>query len=1092
MNRRSSSRGVFKSKVLCSPDGTAGRRRRKRLVPVVIAVALGFTASSLPVRAHHDPWASPAQSCRLGAVPIYACWNPQAGRLMPTSTPDHPERYPSLSGWDFRINLPHVRYQKARAGTGSPPALVGVTEGRPEDGTLASFNHVNNSVWVFRVDPDGRAVYKVVPSRRSLTSAQMDNVTSLISDWTVVGPSGSPALRSDERPAVTVIGSGLGAATVHVVARATDGALWHTSRPVSSTDTSSWPTAWEPIGAVATARPSIERAFDGRLAVAWRGEANELRVRLRATDWGPTETIPDVAGGAPKLVWDGTALNVFYVTGGRVTHRAIAQPQPPTASAPSTVVPTITGGEDFDAVAFNSRLHVAMRDGRFRSLSQPIRYTASTTAPGIVPVWTSASDTGLSSARPPELAAHHDLLFILATALDGTVRYARKDPNARGADLGGADRFVGATVLDQGTPGSYTGIETLSFNEDIYLAAQRTHADDSSQTGTYAVNFSRAAFKNVAVGEHGMDLMWGRADPNKASQTFGIGSDIPMVGDFDGDKDLDAIRFRQTAEFCEATTTRTTTTPTTTAICPRPNPVYVARATSSTGRYGANELWHTNFSPAGSRPLVGDFNGDGKEDVVSFKQAAESGVGPAPVRVALSTGSSFGAGQVWHTSFAPSGHTPAVGDFNGDGKDDVIAFAQRAETGVGPAPVRVALSTGSGFGTAQVWHTFFALSGEIPAVGDFNGDGKDDVVTFTQKTQYYSNGTPIGPAVVWSSMSTGSQFQTSTIWHTDFSRAGDIPVVGEVTMDGRDDVLTYNPGTGTNGAGKQSILYASSTGGRFDRPVEWISDWRHETKPFVGRRPRPTDPAPGRNVTARTLGHITQVQADFRKPIADVIGFRDGAIYADIGLWDLPAMAGTPWERYRMLTGTSHGIAMFPQWIWEGSNPCIRPGHMFIMAGHVGLGGRDATWPTEFSGEGHMLEEVGHSLMRNCFAIGGAPDTFGMHDDIYTKSIADGGFDANNFGQMCAAGSARSTNLRGFLDCRDPEHYFLRLNIHYRLHGQLFVKKITSETDGAMKERLRAQYLWLKTNWYGGAEFKGFDGDGGGAICLPGECPPPS
>ncbi len=67
------------------------------------------------------------------------------------------------------------------------------------------------------------------------------------------------------------------------------------------------------------------------------------------------------------------------------------------------------------------------------------------------------------------------------------------------------------------------------------------------------------------------------------------------------------------------------------------------------------------------------------------------------------------------------------GDFNGDGKDDLVTFTRGTA-----ADAWVLLSTGSGFVSPAVkWQDYFAAGSEFPGVGDFNGDGRDDVVTFT-------------------------------------------------------------------------------------------------------------------------------------------------------------------------------------------------------------------------------------------------------------------------------------------------------------------------------------------------------------------------
>ena len=48
---------------------------------------------------------------------------------MPEGLGDYAAEFlPFLNGWDFRINLPHVNFQAAGVGSGSPAALVGVDE----------------------------------------------------------------------------------------------------------------------------------------------------------------------------------------------------------------------------------------------------------------------------------------------------------------------------------------------------------------------------------------------------------------------------------------------------------------------------------------------------------------------------------------------------------------------------------------------------------------------------------------------------------------------------------------------------------------------------------------------------------------------------------------------------------------------------------------------------------------------------------------------------------------------------------------------------------------------------------------------------
>src|SRR5207249_10460276 len=127
--------------------------------------------------------------------------------------------------------------------------------------------------------------------------------------------------------------------------------------------------------------------------------------------------------------------------------------------------------------------------------------------------------------------------------------------------------------------------------------------------------------------------------------------------------------------------------------------------------------------------------------------------GPAAdADVAVPTAHRFaGADVEWDDFVAMGGVSAAVGDFNGDGKDDIVTFTR------GPAAdVYVALSTGHSFvGTGWKWHDFFAVGSEIPGTGDYNGDGRDDIVTFTRgpAADVYvalSNGhTFVGTGVKW-------------------------------------------------------------------------------------------------------------------------------------------------------------------------------------------------------------------------------------------------------------------------------------------------------------------------------------------------------
>jgi hypothetical protein len=199
-----------------------------------------------------------------------------------------------------------------------------------------------------------------------------------------------------------------------------------------------------------------------------------------------------------------------------------------------------------------------------------------------------------------------------------------------------------------------------------------------------------------------------------------------------------------------------------------------------------------------------DINGDGRDDVLSFQQG-----GTGQVWGATSNGSTFNTPTHWNPwgAFSYNGHVPAVGDLNGDGRDDMLNFQQGPGTG---GEVWAALSNGTTFNTPTRWNPWgaFSYTGHLPAVGDVNGDGRADIVNFQQ-----SNGQ------VWVALSNGSSFNTPTLWNPwgAFSYEGHVPRVGDVNGDGKADMVNFQRDAGG------SVWVALSNGTTFNTPGQWGS-----------------------------------------------------------------------------------------------------------------------------------------------------------------------------------------------------------------------------------------------------------------------------
>jgi len=202
--------------------------------------------------------------------------------------------------------------------------------------------------------------------------------------------------------------------------------------------------------------------------------------------------------------------------------------------------------------------------------------------------------------------------------------------------------------------------------------------------------------------------------------------------------------------------------------------------------------------------LVGNFGGDNSVgDGLPMADVASRAV-DGNWNVGLSTGSGFAQRTVW-TRWSPSitWSDPSVGDFNGDGLDDIMGRDDIGRWIVG-------ISDGSGFtkSTWARWTDTFNWSDAL--IGDFNNDGKDDVAGRNDDGQWV-----VG-------LSDGSSFTKSVWTRWPNSLTFSDSQVGDFNADGRDDIA------GRDNLGRWFVSMAEAGGG-FTRAVwgRWASTpWR--------------------------------------------------------------------------------------------------------------------------------------------------------------------------------------------------------------------------------------------------------------------------
>ena len=252
------------------------------------------------------------------------------------------------------------------------------------------------------------------------------------------------------------------------------------------------------------------------------------------------------------------------------------------------------------------------------------------------------------------------------------------------------------------------------------------------------------------------------------------------------------------------------------------NGIMVAKASSSGLGFDAATYWTSDFSDAqGWSPAeysttlqCADVDGDGDSDIMMRYSDG--------VWVALSNGSGFGTKTRWTTQFSDTpdqnwdsdiGYygTMRLADVDKDKKADLI--------GRGASGIYVAKSTGTGFSPATLWTEQFS---DLPSqnfkpaqfsttiqCADVDDDGDADIIAR-------------GSSGVYVAKSTGSSFETATLWTSSFSDAagygsnisyyGTIRC-GDVNGDHRADLIVR---------GADGIHVLLSNGSSFIHDTVWI------------------------------------------------------------------------------------------------------------------------------------------------------------------------------------------------------------------------------------------------------------------------------
>jgi hypothetical protein len=219
------------------------------------------------------------------------------------------------------------------------------------------------------------------------------------------------------------------------------------------------------------------------------------------------------------------------------------------------------------------------------------------------------------------------------------------------------------------------------------------------------------------------------------------------------------------------------------------------------------------FRSSASNLVTGDLNS--QPDVFGFVNRVDDLIGQNPVTgqvlVSVSSGSSFQPQTIW-TTFDPTVQFTdfLVGDFNGDGHDDIAARVVTTGTWY------VCLSTGTaGFLAPTIWDQWVAGGSSVWAdvqVGDFDGKGRAEIAGRYRATGQW-----------WVDTSTGSAFVATpwTVWNPKVTWVN--VMNADLTGSGQDDLVGRVKETGEWWAGLSTgTSFINNLWTKWTTTVTWV------------------------------------------------------------------------------------------------------------------------------------------------------------------------------------------------------------------------------------------------------------------------------
>ena len=390
---------------------------------------------------------------------------------------------------------------------------------------------------------------------------------------------------------------------------------------------------------------------------------------------------------------------------------------------------------------------------------------------------------------------------------DGTDSYGTFDPSTAGFTFNGKTVHFG-TSTDLPVMGDWDH----DGKDEIGVF----RPDEGGQSKFYLITRDWATFSDGA-------------NAGAADKTIPFGyypNNIPIAGDWDGDGDDDIGGFN-----------------------PDNNNFYLYLLnlpSSSATPYAPHPS--VSFGTAGDTPIIGDWDGDGDDDVGIFRSLDPN---PSTNSFYLDLSLTGGQHELGPYIYGNVGDKPIAGDWDGDGDDNIGVYRPSTEqfytdsnippypmslyvtvsespdpvTSGGTSQVTIRVTTTGGTPVSGASVSVSATGGSlIPTSGttDANGDFKP---TYTAPTVTTPQTYTISATTSKTGYTSGSASDTITVYQSSTTLT---PITGDLNGDGTDSYGTFDPSTAGFTFNGKTIHFGTST----DLPI--MGDWDHDGKDEIG------------------------------------------------------------------------------------------------------------------------------------------------------------------------------------------------------------------------------------------------------------------